>query len=538
MVAPLLEESVDSTCDPIRVAPQGFQKLLVSDLLNDSEICTWLVSSLSESFHSKGWNAKELDSALSSIPVEQVHPHHWQSVLIQPFENVEDQEVLRVITKFSTFKLMKYVTPMVPTLSSLPRQSPCCKTKSSTTVLYITPEFPPQINGGLGEASFHISQHLSESANLRLVIPDSQGSRDLIDEVIRPVSSVFMPQAFMSTYTSYSPYQYVAPVSYMSTYPTAFQHQLFHPHMPYIMNIDQNLVNDCSSEDFDVIHVSDWLTVDLGAAIKRKTGKPLVFHLHSLESDRNPDFPITQISDIESRGIQQSDLIVCVSNYTKDNIVKQHNTVARDKIVVVHNGVNIPKNQTNIDNSAEFKSKYKIPKDKRVVLFVGRFSDQKGLQHFVDIGHSLLRKGNNLCFVLVGDGHLMAWIKERLAKLEISHSFHLLGFLSREDTTNAFKMADCCLMPSVSEPFGLVALESAILGTPVLISRNSGVKEVLESAISLDPSDIEKWVNEVEQLLKNFTKRKQYIKKIRREAKRCTWNLSVSKLLTAYDKLS
>jgi len=241
----------------------------------------------------------------------------------------------------------------------------------------------------------------------------------------------------------------------------------------------------------DVVHAHDWLTMLAGAEAKRVSRKPLVVHVHALEFDRSGDNVNQAVYDIERAGMHAADRVAAVSSLTRDTIVRRYG-VDPGKVVVVHNGV------TKRSTLGPLP-----PKDNRdkVVLFLGRITFQKGPDYFVEAAARVLEKRSDVRFVMAGSGDMLPRLIERVAQLGIGKRFHFTGFLSGSWVERMYREADVYVMPSVSEPFGISPLEAMCHDVPTIISRQSGVSEVLRNALRVDFWDVDELANKILALL-------------------------------------
>jgi glycosyltransferase involved in cell wall biosynthesis len=228
---------------------------------------------------------------------------------------------------------------------------------------------------------------------------------------------------------------------------------------------------------FDVIHAHDWLTYPAGIAAKRISGKPLVIHVHATDFDRSGGSVNPQVYAMEKEGMDAADKIITVSNLTRNIVIEKYN-INPEKVVTVYNAVE--------PLSSEEKIKLKKGVDEKIVTFLGRITMQKGPEYFVEAANMVLQKMNNVRFVMAGSGDMMNAMVKRAAELKITDRFHFTGFLKGDDVFDMFRMSDVFVMPSVSEPFGIVPLEAMQSNVPVIISYQSGVSEILKYAIKID----------------------------------------------------
>ena len=247
------------------------------------------------------------------------------------------------------------------------------------------------------------------------------------------------------------------------------------------------------SEDFDLVHAHDWMTFPAGLAVAAATGKPLVVHVHSTEFDRAGESPNQQVYDIERRGMHGALKVIAVSHLTK-SIVEHRYGVDPDKIHVVYNGID--------NGKAEPHARSAIKRGDKIVLFLGRITMQKGPEYFVNAAKKVLEKYDRVKFVMAGSGDKIKDIIELAAAHGIGHKVLFTGFLRGRDVERVFKMADVYVMPSVSEPFGIAPLEAIAHDVPVIISKTSGVSEVLTHALKVDFWDTHEIANKIIAVLK------------------------------------
>ena len=247
-------------------------------------------------------------------------------------------------------------------------------------------------------------------------------------------------------------------------------------------------------ENFDVIHAHDWMTFPAGIAVASVTGKPLVVHIHSTEFDRSGEHVNQMIYDIERAGIHAADKVIAVSFLTRNIIIGRYG-VTGDKVEVIYNGIERNGNGFNFSGVG-------IKKEEKIVLFLGRITMQKGPEYFLGAAKKVLEVMDNVKFVMVGSGDMMRKSVELAAQLGIGSKVLFTGFLRGEDVRKVYEMADLYVMPSVSEPFGLAPLEALNHDIPVLISRQSGVSEVLTHVLKADFWDVNEIANKIVAVLK------------------------------------
>lgn len=247
-------------------------------------------------------------------------------------------------------------------------------------------------------------------------------------------------------------------------------------------------------ERFDVIHAHDWLTYPAGIAARAVSGKPLVVHVHATEFDRSGSHVNQSVYEIERAGMHAADRVIAVSMLTRSICEKRYG-VAGEKIEVVYNGVEQDERQP--------EAGARIASQDKIVLFLGRITMQKGPEYFIRAARRVLEKIEDVKFVVAGSGDMALRMIEEAAALGIGHKVLFTGFLRGKDVARVFQMADCYVMPSVSEPFGIAPLEAMSHETPVIISKQSGVAEVLTHALKVDFWDIDEMANKIVAVLKH-----------------------------------
>ena len=197
--------------------------------------------------------------------------------------------------------------------------------------------------------------------------------------------------------------------------------------------------------------------------LKKRTGKPLLVHVHTLEQDRRPEHVNEWIADLEEKAIEAADIVIPVSKYTADKIEQQHQ-VASHKIRAVYNGLAPVK---------AYKKEKSFPE--KLITFVGRLAHQKGPDLFLEMATQLLQKRSDIRFALAGDGPMQLDLMTKAAQAGLGDKIHFMGFLDRKTLFDLLAITDVFVMPSRSEPFGIAALEAAHFGIPSVLSRHSGI---------------------------------------------------------------
>lgn len=249
------------------------------------------------------------------------------------------------------------------------------------------------------------------------------------------------------------------------------------------------------TENFDIVHAHDWMTYLAGIAVARHTGHPLVVHVHSTEFDRSGLHVNQRVYDIERAGLHAAARVICVSHLTR-NVVLRHYGIDPRKVEVVYNAIDD-------DGRADVPPLPPIGRDEKIVLFLGRITMQKGPEYFLAAARRVLEVMDNVRFVMAGSGDMTRRMIELAAEMGIGHKVLFPGFLRGDDIRRVFHMADLYVMPSVSEPFGITPLEALSHDVPVLISKQSGVAEVLSHALKVDFWDIDEMANKIVAVLRH-----------------------------------
>ena len=248
-------------------------------------------------------------------------------------------------------------------------------------------------------------------------------------------------------------------------------------------------------EDFDVVHAHDWMTYPAGIATAAMSCKPLVVHIHSTEFDRSGDNVNQMVYDIERQGFHYASRIIAVSHLTRNIVINRYGVPA-NKVSVVYNAIDR-------DGHTLQAGPSDISKDEKIVLFLGRITMQKGPEYFLAAARRVLEVMNDVKFVMAGSGDMVGRTIEMAAGMGIGHKVLFTGFLRGDDVDRVYQMADLYVMPSVSEPFGLAPLEALRNDVPVLISKQSGVAEVLKHALKVDFWDIDEMANKIVAVLRH-----------------------------------
>ena len=279
--------------------------------------------------------------------------------------------------------------------------------------------------------------------------------------------------------------------------------------------------------EFDVIHAHDWLTYPAGLAVSRISGKPLVVHVHSTEFDRSGEHVNQSVYNIERRGMHGASRVIAVSHLTKGIVVNRYG-IDNSKVNVVWNGIDIEPGDS---------GETRISGKDQLVLYFGRITLQKGPEYFISAAKRVLEIMPNVKFVVAGSGDLAERMIRMAAEMGIGHKVLFTGFLRGKDIEKVFSIADLYVMPSVSEPFGIAPLEAMSHDVPVLISKRSGVSEVLSHALKVDFWDIDDMANKIIAVLRHSPLSKALRDGGRFELQRITWEGAARKCEQIYNEL-
>ncbi|MCU4157349.1 glycosyltransferase family 4 protein [Carboxylicivirga sp. A043] len=372
-------------------------------------------------------------------------------------------------------------------------------------------EFPPHISGGLGTACYGLTKGLSKIDDLDIVfvVPKAYGDEDQSKMQLVGANNTHIKQVqehikqFKSKHTYLEVESELIPYNDPEEYYTFRDSKLYGKNKLFKVNKEgklefsgkygTNLIEEIykyayvastisMDNEHDVIHAHDWLCYPAGIAAKEVSGKPLVVHVHATDFDRSGGSVNPKVFEIEKMGMDAADKIIAVSNLTRNIVIEKYGQHP-DKVETVYNAV----------EPVSFEQKKAIKKGvkEKVVTFLGRITMQKGPEYFVEAANEVLKRTDNVRFVMAGSGDMLEKMVNRAAQLGIADRFHFTGFLKGDDVFQMLKMSDVYVMPSVSEPFGISPLEAMQSNVPVIISKQSGVSEILTHAVKVDYWDID-----------------------------------------------
>lgn len=278
-------------------------------------------------------------------------------------------------------------------------------------------------------------------------------------------------------------------------------------------------------ESFDVIHAHDWMTLPAGMVLAARSQRPLIVQIHATEFDRSGEHMNPALYEVERRGMEAAVTVIAVSHLTKRIIVERYG-IAPEKIRVIHNGIEL-KAPSAMTPAIQHKEK--------TVLFLGRITMQKGPEFFVEAAALVLERFDNVRFIMAGWGDLGPHVVERVAALGLGSKVHFAGFLRGEDVERAYRMADVYVLPSVSEPFGLTALEAIQYGVPVILSKTSGVGEVVPTGVlRCDFWDTHDMASKILAVLNHPELADHLRQRAYEEIRPLTWDTAAKKCLDVY----
>lgn len=416
-------------------------------------------------------------------------------------------------------------------------------------------EFPPHISGGLGTACHGLTKGLAEQGvEVLFVMPRAMGDEDGSIGKIINASDIDMPSSTHTMDSFWSNVSFIPVGSGLLPYLGMEQYDYFakesggnssdtfsHLGGKYTFSgkYGANLMEEvmryayiaskiACEHDFDVIHAHDWLTYLAGIIAKRISGKPLIVHVHATEFDRSGENVNRMVYDLERMGMENADMVVAVSNLTRNIVINRYG-IDKNKVFTVHNAV---------DFSGREAVEVSRKSQEKVITFLGRITYQKGPEYFIEAAHKVLKYYPNVRFVMAGSGDMMNRMVKRVAKLRIGAHFTFTGFLTGDDVNKMYAESDVYVMPSVSEPFGISPLEAMRTGVPVIISKQSGVAEVLSHAIKVNFWDVDALADAMYGLLAYPTLSDSLKEKGTEEVNSLNWNDSASLVKSLYTTLT
>jgi glycogen synthase len=417
-------------------------------------------------------------------------------------------------------------------------------------------EFPPHISGGLGTASYGLTRGLSTIPNLDIlfVVPKAYGDEDQSKMRVMGAGDVSMDTrhlqhskllrqiSYIEVNSNLVPYtsseEYETLVNKAENTNKKFIHTSMGGKLEFTGKYGKNLYEEIANyalvagkisedNDHDVIHAHDWLCYPAGIAAKNVSGKPLVIHVHATDFDRSGGNVNPTVFEIEKKGMEIADKIIAVSNLTRNTVIEKYG-VDPAKVETVYNAV---------EPIADMeKVALKRGVTEKVVTFLGRVTLQKGPEYFIKAAEKVLKKMDNVRFVMAGSGEMLERMISWTAAAGIADKFHFTGFLKGDDVFRMLSVSDVYVMPSVSEPFGISPLEAMQSNVPVIISNQSGVAEILKYAVKTDYWDIDAMADAIYGYLTYPAMSSMFIKHGKVEVDNMKWENSAQKVHKLYNE--
>lgn len=407
-------------------------------------------------------------------------------------------------------------------------------------------EFPPHILGGLGTASYGLTRGMAMQPDMDItfVIPKPHGDED--QSFLKIIGACNVPVVWKENDWNYVNDR-IGRMMHPDEYFWLRNGIKYDFHRIYTNDLGcvdfsgkypDNLIEEISnyeavasvlahSMDFDIIHSHDWLTYPAGVFAKQISGKPLVIHVHATDFDRSRGQVNPTVYGIEKRGMDAADHIMTVSDLTRAIVIEKYHQDPR-KVTTVHNAV---------EPLPDIESFTKTPRKDKVVTFLGRITMQKGPEYFVEAAFRVLQRTKDVRFVMAGSGDMMNAMIDLVAKRNIADRFHFTGFLKGRQVHEVLAESDVYIMPSVSEPFGISPLEAMQVGTPSIISKQSGCAEILTHAIKTDYWDIDAMADAIYSIVKNPAMHKSLQELGRDEVNNIKWEDAGQKVRAIYESV-
>lgn len=393
-------------------------------------------------------------------------------------------------------------------------------------ILMLGWELPPNNSGGLGVACYELCKSLAKrGADIEFILPyDAEHHIDFMKVTpARPQDVATVMKAGIA----YDSYKYIFQDGHEEWITVHGQQQL------YERAVESMIQN--SDQEFDVVHAHDWLTCRAALRVKQLKGWPLVVHMHSIEADRaGQEFggnPL--VREIESLALLMADQVVAVSEHTKQAIIREYDIPA-DKIAVVHNSLNVfemePLDQ---DNTYKYLQALR-GQGYRIVTNVGRLTVMKGVVNLLHAAKEVIARVPKTIFLIVGSGEQYFELLKLSADLGIAKNVIFVGFQRGKPWRDAFGMGDLFVMPSISEPFGLTALEAIGYGSPTLVSKQAGINELIRNSLKVDFWDVREMANKITAVMQNDSLRDELHKNAHAELEKLSWDDSAAAMYGVY----
>ena len=400
-------------------------------------------------------------------------------------------------------------------------------------ILMLGWELPPHNSGGLGVACLNLSRALAnQGADIDFVVPYSAPHEEIkFMNVLAAIPKLDPLLRFGGAYDSEFVTERIIPSSLKKEQSISIR-EIQEKYCDFVKKYLMEFKPDC-------VHAHDWLTFEAGILAKKNFGIPLIAHVHATEFDRsgmNGGNPL--VHEIEREGLLLADKIFAVSNITK-RIIHEKYDIPLEKIDVLYNSLDegFIKSTYSFDQKSHRYIELLKEKGYTVISTVGRFTIQKGLQRFMHAAARAIEKNPKLFFILAGDGEERNELIELAAELGISKNVLFTGFIRGKKLRDIYSLSDIFVMSSISEPFGLTALEAAHHGNVLILTKQSGVSEVLRSAFFYDFWDEEKLADEILAVSSSLALKETLQEGIRSEYLKISWDDVAKKCLATYNKV-
>jgi len=390
-------------------------------------------------------------------------------------------------------------------------------------------DFPPQTTGGLGIACHGLTKELVQRGiEVVFVLPRTQPVIGPAHFIFADVEHKIRVRTVGSALQPYGDSNMLIDVYDETGTKKLYSRSIIEEAQAYAKQAAEIALE----EDFDVIHAHDWTAFLAGVAAKIATGKPLVLHVHATAYDQAASEHVDpKVWQIEKDSYDQADRIIAISNFTRDMIVEKYG-VDPNKVDVIHNGIEVIEPPHYEPILKELKEQ-----GKKVVLYHGRITIQKGVDYFVRAARTVVDHNPDVIFIISGTGDMERQIMDQVAALGLSQNVRFAGPLWYEDRDRMYQSVDLVVMPSVSEPFGLVPLESMQHGTPALISKQSGVSEVVSHVLKVDFWDTDEMANQILASLRYPVLHQQLVHEGKLELVKLSWQKAATKVASIYQRL-
>lgn len=373
-------------------------------------------------------------------------------------------------------------------------------------------EYPPHVTGGLAAAAAGIVQGVRAAGHeVILVLPESAGVAS--EPGLRVVGLSATPR---SAWTGWVGAYTRAGIGSFGIFEAVDEYTARAPRA-------------VRSLRYDVIHAHDWLTAAAAQRISAESRRPWLFHVHATEYDRAGPHGHPRVVAAEQEAVRHASLIVAVSRYTRRILIDRYGAQP-GRVEVVHNSVVRSGPAAGDDDDPE--------EHRPMVLFLGRLVFQKGPDYFVEAAMRVVEHRPDVLFVVAGEGDMKGQLMQRVASLGLGRNILFTGWIAPDDTRRLFAAADLFVMPSVSEPFGIAALEAIDSGVPVIISRGSGVREVVRTMLEVDFWDVEGLAAMILSVLTYHPLRRELEEAGHEELGRWSWDDAGAKVGELYRRLA